>query len=36
VLSDAAIATLEGTLANPRELKQGMMQELFTGKMRLA
>lgn len=36
VLPDSAIAVLEGKLANACELKQGMMQELLTGKMRLA
>ena len=32
---DAGIAALEGRLAKTRELKQGMMQELLTGKIRL-
>ncbi len=32
---DAEIAVLEGKLAKAREIKQGMMQELLTGKIRL-
>lgn len=32
---DAEIATLEGKLAKARQLKQGMMQELLTGRIRL-
>ncbi len=32
---DAEIAALEGKLAKARELKQGMMQELLTGRIRL-
>jgi type I restriction enzyme S subunit len=28
---DAEIAALEAKLAKPRQLKQGMMQELLTG-----
>lgn len=37
ILSDmvAGIVVLEVTLAKPRQLKQGTMQELFTGKTRL-
>ena len=33
---DAEIATLEEKLAKARQLKQGMMQELLTGRIRLA
>jgi type I restriction enzyme S subunit len=33
---DAEIAALEAKLAKARQLKQGMMQELLTGKTRLA
>jgi type I restriction enzyme S subunit len=33
---DADIATLEAKLAKARQLKQGMMQELLTGRIRLA
>ena len=32
---DAEIAALEAKLAKVRELKQGMMQELLTGRIRL-
>ena len=32
---DAEIATLEGKLAKARQIKQGMMQELLTGRIRL-
>lgn len=32
---DAELAALEQRLAKTRALKQGMMQELLTGKMRL-
>ena len=32
---DAEIAALEAKLAKARQLKQGMMQELFTGRIRL-
>ena len=32
---DAEIAALEAKLAKARQLKQGMMQELLTGKVRL-
>ena len=32
---DAEIATLEAKLAKTRSIKQGMMQELLTGKTRL-
>jgi len=32
---DAEIAALEHKLAKARQLKQGMMQELLTGKVRL-
>jgi len=32
---DAEIAALEGKLTKAREVKQGMMQELLTGKIRL-
>jgi type I restriction enzyme S subunit len=32
---DAELATLERRLAKTRALKQGMMQELLTGKTRL-
>lgn len=32
---DAEIAALEGKLAKARSLKQGMMQELLTGRIRL-
>jgi type I restriction enzyme S subunit len=32
---DSEIATIEANLAKARELKQGMMQELLTGKTRL-
>jgi type I restriction enzyme S subunit len=32
---DAEVAALEGKLAKARQLKQGMMQELLTGKTRL-
>jgi type I restriction enzyme S subunit len=32
---DAEIATLEQRLAKTRALKQGMMQELLTGRVRL-
>ncbi len=32
---DAKIAALEGKLAKARQVKQGMMQELLTGRMRL-
>jgi type I restriction enzyme S subunit len=32
---DAEIAALEAKLANARPLKQGMMQELLTGRIRL-
>jgi len=32
---DAEIAALEGKLAKARQVKQGMMQELLTGKTRL-
>jgi type I restriction enzyme S subunit len=32
---DAEIATLEEKLTKARQLKQGMMQELLTGKTRL-
>jgi type I restriction enzyme, S subunit len=32
---DAEIVALEGKLAKAREIKQGMMQELLTGKTRL-
>jgi len=32
---DAEIATLEATLSKVRQLKQGMMQELLTGRIRL-
>jgi type I restriction enzyme S subunit len=33
--TDAEIAALEGKLAKARQVKQGMMQELLTGKVRL-
>jgi type I restriction enzyme S subunit len=32
---DSEIATIEANLAKARELKQGVMQELLTGKTRL-
>jgi len=32
---DAEIAALEGKLAKARQVKQGMMQELLTGRVRL-
>lgn len=32
---DAEIATLEDKLAKARQIKQGMMQELLTGRIRL-
>ena len=32
---DAEIAVLDAKLAKARQLKQGMMQELLTGKVRL-
>ena len=32
---DAEIAALESKLAKARKLKQGMMQELLTGRIRL-
>ena len=32
---DSEIAVLEGKLAKAREIKQGMMQELLTGRIRL-
>ncbi len=32
---DTEIAALEGKLAKARQLKQGMMQELLTGRIRL-
>jgi type I restriction enzyme, S subunit len=32
---DAEIAALEGKLSKARQVKQGMMQELLTGKIRL-
>jgi type I restriction enzyme, S subunit len=32
---DAEIAALEATLVKARQIKQGMMQELFTGRIRL-
>lgn len=32
---DAEIAALEAKLLNARQLKQGMMQELLTGRIRL-
>jgi type I restriction enzyme S subunit len=32
---DAEIAALEAKLAKAREIKQGMMQELLTGRVRL-
>ncbi len=32
---DAEIAALESKLAKARQLKQGMMQELLTGRIRL-
>ncbi len=32
---DAEIAALEAKLAKARQLKQGMMQELLTGRIRL-
>jgi type I restriction enzyme S subunit len=32
---DANVAMLEAKLAKARSLKQGMMQELLTGKIRL-
>jgi type I restriction enzyme S subunit len=32
---DAEIAALEGKTAKARQLKQGMMQELLTGRIRL-
>jgi type I restriction enzyme S subunit len=32
---DAEIAALDAKLANARQLKQGMMQELLTGRIRL-
>ena len=36
VAMDAEIAALDGKLAKARQLKQGMMQELLTGRIRLA
>ena len=33
---DAEIAALEAKLAKARQIKQGMMQELLTGRIRLA
>jgi type I restriction enzyme S subunit len=33
---DAEIATLETKLTKTRQIKQGMMQELLTGRIRLA
>ena len=33
---DAEIAALEAKLAKARQVKQGMMQELLTGRIRLA
>ena len=33
---DGEIATVEGHLAKVRNIKQGMMQQLFSGKTRLA
>ena len=35
VLIPTGIATLEAKLAKARQLKQGMMQELLTGRIRL-
>jgi hypothetical protein len=32
---DAEITALEGKLAKARQVKQGMMQELLTGRVRL-
>jgi len=32
---DAEIAALEGKLSKARQVKQGMMQELLTGRVRL-
>jgi len=32
---DAEIATLEGKLSKARKVKQGMMSELLTGRVRL-
>ncbi len=32
---DAEIASLEAKLVKARQVKQGMMQELFTGRIRL-
>jgi len=32
---DAEISALEGKLSKARQVKQGMMQELLTGRMRL-
>jgi type I restriction enzyme S subunit len=32
---DAEIAALEGKLSKARQVKQGMMQELLTGRIRL-
>jgi type I restriction enzyme S subunit len=32
---DAEVAVLESKLAKARQLKQGMMQELLTGRIRL-
>ena len=32
---DAEIIMLEAKLAKPRQVKQGMMQELLTGRIRL-
>ncbi len=32
---DAELASLEAKLAKARQLKQGMMQELLTGRIRL-
>jgi len=33
--TDAEIATLQGKLVKARQVKQGMMQELLTGRVRL-
>ena len=35
MLMDAEIAALEAKLAKARQVKQGMMQELLTGRIRL-